>query len=120
FWLYLINAVLLILHEIDSAYWKEWELFRIKGGADRFLILHIPILFVVLYGLVSVSRQTFFGLILSLFLSLGGIFAFIIHTIFLKKGHEEFNVPVSKSILWITGVLSPIQLGLTIVLWTTR
>jgi hypothetical protein len=24
FWIYLINAILLINHEIDSAYWKEW------------------------------------------------------------------------------------------------
>jgi len=24
-WLYLANAVLLITHEIDSAYWKEWD-----------------------------------------------------------------------------------------------
>ena len=26
-WLYLADAVLLITHEIDSAYWKEWNLF---------------------------------------------------------------------------------------------
>jgi len=31
FWLYMVNAVLLILHEIDSAYWKEWELFKMRG-----------------------------------------------------------------------------------------
>ncbi|MHA1463081.1 MAG: DUF6713 family protein, partial [Candidatus Heimdallarchaeota archaeon] len=30
FWLYMVNAVLLILHEIDSAYWKEWELFKMR------------------------------------------------------------------------------------------
>jgi hypothetical protein len=29
FWLYLTNAVLLINHEIDSAYWKEWEIFKL-------------------------------------------------------------------------------------------
>lgn len=26
-WLYLANATVLITHEIDSAYWHEWELF---------------------------------------------------------------------------------------------
>jgi hypothetical protein len=25
FWLYLVNAILLINHEIDSAFWKEWD-----------------------------------------------------------------------------------------------
>jgi len=32
FWLYLSNSILLINHEIDSAYWKEWELFKLPGG----------------------------------------------------------------------------------------
>ena len=30
--LYLANTALLIAHEIDSAYWKEWELFHLPGG----------------------------------------------------------------------------------------
>ena len=34
FWLYLVNAVLLITHEIDSAYWKEWELFKLLEAAQ--------------------------------------------------------------------------------------
>lgn len=29
-WLYLLNAAALITHEIDSAYWREWELFGIQ------------------------------------------------------------------------------------------
>ena len=49
-WVYLANAVLLILHEIDSAYWREWELFRIPGGIALFLALHVPLLSVVLLG----------------------------------------------------------------------
>ena len=31
--IYLINATLLIVHEIDSAYWEEWKLFGLPGGA---------------------------------------------------------------------------------------
>jgi hypothetical protein len=48
FWIYLLNTVVLIIHEIDSAYWKEWELFRLPGGVTGFLNLHFPILFFVL------------------------------------------------------------------------
>ena len=40
FWIYLANAVLLISHEIDSAYWKEWDLFKLPGGITGFLIIH--------------------------------------------------------------------------------
>jgi hypothetical protein len=40
FWLYFINLALLILHEMDSAYGKEWDLFRLQGG---FLLIHPPL-----------------------------------------------------------------------------
>jgi hypothetical protein len=32
FWVYLVNAVLVINHESDSVCWKEWEHFRLPGG----------------------------------------------------------------------------------------
>ena len=44
FWIYAINALFLILHEIESAYWKEWELFKLGGGITGFVVLHIPII----------------------------------------------------------------------------
>ena len=116
FWLYLSNSVLLINHEIDSAYWKEWELFRLPGGVTGFLLVHFPLLFFVLYGLVLVSRHSFSGLIFSLILCLGGIFAFSIHIYFLKKGRDEFDKPVSKFILAAILIVSIIQLAVTIYL----
>ncbi len=113
-WLYLTNAVLLINHEIDSAYWKEWELFRLPGGIAGFLLLHFPLLFIVLYGLVLIERQSFLGLIFSFILCFGGIFAFIIHTYFLRKGREEFNKSISKIILILTLLVSIVQLIVTL------
>ena len=119
FWIYLVNSVLLINHEIDSAYWKEWELFKIPGGISGFLIMHLPLLFIVLYGLVLVFQQSFAGLILSLALSAGGIFAFTIYTIFIKKGRSEFKVPISLFLLVATLLASVIQAGITIYLLIT-
>ena len=116
FWLYFLNSVLLINHEIDSAYWKEWELFKLPGGISGFLLLHFPLLIFVLYGLVLVSRQSSVGLVFSFILCLGGIFAFSIHTYFLKKGRNEFDKPISKVILFAVLILSIIQLSVTIYL----
>ena len=113
-WLYLTNAVLLINHEIDSAYWKEWELFRLPGGIAGFLLLHFPLLFIVLYGLVLIVRHSFLGFVFSFILCFGGIFAFVIHTYFLKKGREEFNKPISKMILILTLLVSIAQLIVTL------
>jgi hypothetical protein len=106
----------LINHEIDSAYWKEWELFKLPGDITGFLLIHFPVLLFVLYGLILVSRQTFSGMIFSLILCFGGIFAFSIHTYFLKNGRKEFDTPISKLILVATLIVSIVQLTVTIYL----
>jgi hypothetical protein len=113
-WLYLANSVLLINHEIDSAYWKEWELFKLPGGITVFLLLHFPLLLFILWGLILISRQSPSGNIFSLILSLGGIFAFAIHTYFLRKGRKEFNQSISKCILLAILLVSMIQLAVTL------
>ena len=114
FWLYLLNTVLLILHEMDSAYWKEWELFHLPGGIAAFLLLHFPLYILGLYGLVLVQQARLDGLILSLLIAAAGIFAFCIHTYFLSRGHPEFNTTSSKLILASLSVISVVQLGITI------
>ena len=114
FWLYLINATVLATHEVESGYWKEWELFHLPGGVTGFLLLHFPLLWLTLYGLVLVDRGVMAGQILSLVLSLAGIFAFSIHTYFVRQGREQFKTPVSLSILWGTLLTSLAQLGVTL------
>jgi hypothetical protein len=113
FWLYLLNATMLIVHEIDSAYWKEWKLLHIPGGETGFLLLHVPLLAPVLYGLVLIDRGMLAGLILSLVVSGSGLFAFSIHSIFLRRGHSEFKTSVSLGILWIILLVSLAQFILT-------
>jgi hypothetical protein len=113
-WLYVINSVLLINHEIDSAYWKEWELFRLPGGIHGFLLLHIPLLFVILWGLVFVAEHSCWGFVFSLLLCAGGLFAFVAHTYFLRKGKPQFNNWVSKSILAAVLIVSIAQAVVTL------
>jgi hypothetical protein len=116
-WIYLINATLIITHEIDSAYWKEWELFKLPGKINFFLILHIFLVFIILLGIVLLLNNLLWGLVLSLVLSLAGIFAFSIHRWFINRGHTEFKTTVSQSILITTLIVSLIQLFLTFYLF---
>ncbi len=118
-WIYMINAVFLINHEIDSAYWKEWGLFNIKGGISTFLLLHFPLLFLVLFGSVLLFQDRYIGYFFSLGLSFSGIFAFSIHKYLIRKGNPEFNTPMSRFILWSTLLLSGVQVGMTIYLMFT-
>ena len=115
-WLYLINSVLLVNHEIDSAYWNEWKLFKLPGGINGFLVVHFPLLFLVFYGMILVYQGSQMGLIFSLGLSFAGIFAFIAHMYFIKNGRNEFNVPISLFILVSALIVSLIQGAVTIYL----
>ena len=115
---YLINAVFIINHEIESAYWKEWNLFKLKGGITGFLLFHFPIIFLVLYGLIWLAEGKWMGYVMSFLLSAGGIFAFVIHSYFLRKGGKEFRFLISRIILFTTLVLSAAQIALTVVALT--
>lgn len=109
FWLYLVNAVFLINHEIDSGYHKEWELIGMPGGITLFLALHFGLLFVFLWGIVLVYMERTSGLVLSLILAATGIFALAIHTYFIRKGKPGFTAPISQFILWGGAVISAVQ-----------
>ena len=117
FWVYLINLLMLILHEMDSVYWQEWRLFHLPGGITGFLLVHFPLFFSGLYGLVLVENRLFSGLVISLVVSLAGLFAFAIHSYFIRKGHTEFTTFTSQAILICTFIVSMVQAGITIYLF---
>ena len=116
FWLYLTNAVVLICHEIDSAYWREWEMFNLPGGEGFYVFLHFPIVFVVLYGLVLVREEATAGLVISLLLAASGIFAFSIHMLFISRGRHEFKTAMSLFILLATLFASVAQAVVSVML----
>lgn len=108
-WLYLMNAAVLITHEIDSAYWQEWELFGIPGGIQLFLVLNLLLVGLVLYGFQALVQGRSVGLVFSWLLVAGGLFAVTIHSYFLLQGNEAFHLPVSFGLLTATFILSLAQ-----------
>ncbi len=88
FWVYFINLVVLVIHEIESAYWHEWKLFGLPGEITGFLILHVPLLGLLFWGLIEMREQSTLGLICSLILSASGVFAYFAHNHFIKKGRS--------------------------------
>jgi uncharacterized membrane protein len=116
FWIYIVNAVILINHEIDSAYWQEWKLINPndKNGINGFILMHFPMLFIILFGLVLVYDHRLSGYVISLVLAAGGLFAFFFHFYHLRKGKPEFNSLLSKALIVSTFMLSIIQIILTV------
>jgi hypothetical protein len=117
--LYLGNATVLLTHQIDAAYWREWELFRIPGGLEVFLLLNLPIVLLVLLGAraLAVPGQRQRSQLLSWGLVGCGGFAAAIHAFFLFCGDARFHGSVSIALLVATAMLSPAQ---AITLWRQR
>ena len=111
-WVYGMNATLLLAHEIDAAYWHEWSLFRLPGGIQLFVALHLLIIPAILYGFWQVVLWDRRAELASCLLAGAGILTFAIHVSFLGMGAAEFRLPVSLALIAGTLVTSLVQLAL--------
>lgn len=113
-WLYLLNATALILHQIDSAYWHEWQLFSLPGGIQLFLCINFFLLVLVLLGYRLLLLQRHAGIVFSWLLVASGVFAVVVHSYFICRGSEQFTFPASLAILALIMVLSVLQAAATV------
>lgn len=109
-WLYASTATLVVVHEIDSAYWQEWKLLHLPGGRGGFVLLHVPIVALLFYGTVALDRQRSIGVFLALAVAAGALAAGGIHAAFLHAGHEEFRATSSLVVLAL-GTLAGLALA---------
>ena len=56
--LFLLNSTVLLTHQIDAAYWHEWNLFHLPGGNQLNLILNLPIIALVLLAFLQVATHS--------------------------------------------------------------
>ena len=110
-WLYLTNTVLLTVHEIEAAYWHEWELFGLPGGIQFFPILHVALLGVVVLGYRSVVLWSRGARMYSYLLACAGIFAALVHGGLLAAGTPQVRSPTSVALLIGTLILSIWQIA---------
>ncbi|MGG6265326.1 DUF6713 family protein [Leptolyngbya sp. AN03gr2] len=108
-WLYLVNATVLITHQIDAAYWHEWDLFGMPGGVQLNLLLNIPLVMLMLFGQQCLIQGRAAGIVFSWLLVAAGIIAISIHSYFLLQGDQSFRLPVSLGLLATTSFLSLVQ-----------
>ena len=97
---YALNGTLLLLHEIESAFEKEWELLRLPGGITGFLAFHVPIVLLLFYGLIESHKGSTTGTVLGLVFALGGTMPFIVHELLLRH-RDHFNRIGSRIIVYL-------------------
>jgi hypothetical protein len=107
---FLVNAAVLITHQIDAAYWHEWELFHLPGGNQLNLLLNLPIIALVLFAQGHVRANTHLAQRCYRLVAFLGLLTVAIHTAFFAVGTEAFLQPMSIALLAATFVLSIVQL----------
>ena len=100
--LYAITLALLFTHQIDSAYWKEWELLHIPGGPQLNLVLNLVLIGVGLAGFALVLDRGTAGHVMSLLVAAAGVLACALHGHFIAHGDERFRLPASIAVLVAT------------------
>jgi len=104
---YILNATILILHEIESGYEKEWEILKLPVKLTGFILLHIPILFLFFYGLYFVIQYPQTRSIISILSGSIGLIPFLVHKV-IKNNKEHFNKTISNTLIFgniITGII---------------
>ena len=112
--LFTTNIILLILHEMDAIFWKEWRIFGInndKIGRSGFILAHIPIFIVILSGLLY--SETTYGKLISIILSGFLVVHFGLHLQSYSK--KLFNELLSFGIISALLVVSLLQGIFTII-----
>ncbi|MGK5030607.1 DUF6713 family protein [Janthinobacterium sp. MDT1-19] len=96
---YFWTMLSLFLHQIDAAYWKEWEMFHVPGGIQGFLVVNLAAIAVVLVGyrhvLLATPRAPLYAGVCAAL----GVGTCLIHAGFALAGQEQFHLPLSVLII---------------------
>ncbi len=100
---YLITMSFFILHQMDAAYWHEWDMFYDipPGEIQGYLMYNIVLIPIFLIGYKNVLESSTSAIKYSYFCAGIGILVFIVHGLFLAFGYDEFKLPVSLAIIVI-------------------
>ncbi len=107
---FLINAAVLVTHQIDAAYWHEWELFHLPGGNQLNLLLNLPIIALVLFAQGHVRANSSLAPRCYRLMIFLGFLTVAIHSAFFAFGDQAFMQPMSIALLAATSILSITQL----------
>lgn len=96
---YILNATLILLHEIESAYEKEWEILKLPGRITGFILMHIPIILILFFGLLALERLSFLGYFIGIMSGVGGLIPFLVHKVLVRK-NEHFKSGISNILIY--------------------
>ena len=97
--LYVLQLALLATHQVDAAYWHEWDVFGVPGGITFFLGFNLTATILLGHGLVLVASESRHFRLAVWACAVTGIVTFALHAFFLTRDPVAFWAPASLSIL---------------------
>lgn len=96
---YVATLLALILHQIDAAFWHEWNMFRVPGGIQGFVVFNLIAVGALLHGYrqVVLAKPSARGC--ARLCGAVGAGTAVIHAAFASAGHDEFHLPLSIATL---------------------
>lgn len=108
-----LNLALVMAHQADAAYWKEWEMFGLPGGIQLFDLFNLAAFLVLLHCYASVVARSPGGFRASLVIAVLSGSVLPIHAGFAVAGFTQFHLTVSVVLIVGTFVVSAWQVVLT-------
>jgi hypothetical protein len=98
------NVAILITHQIDAAYWHEWEMFKLPGGIQLYNLINLVLFIAILSSTQSILNRTPTGFRNCLIVGGLSLLVLPIHACFAIAGFQQFHLPVSIAIIGLSFV----------------
>lgn len=92
-----------IAHQIDAAYWREWEMFGLPGGIQLNLLMNLALFLPLLAAARRVYARTRHARACALGIAAAVGLILPIHLGFALAGERSFALPVSIAVILGTG-----------------
>ena len=112
-----LNLTFLIGHQIDAAYWHEWEMFKLPGGIQFYNVFNLVLFAISIGCLIPIIERRKVGRYASIAIASCSVIVLPIHSLFALAGFRQFDLPVSILLILGTFILSIIQMVLTLKFW---
>ena len=92
---YTATLLSLIVHQIDAAYWHEWDMFHVPGSIQGFLLFNALAVGLLLHGYRQVILGTPQARRYAQLCGGIGVLTALLHAGFAAVGNQQFGLPLS-------------------------
>lgn len=107
---YTVTLLALVVHQIDAAYWQEWEMFGVPGGIQGFLVFNAVAVGALVCGYQQLLLGGRWARQSVMLCGALGVATAALHIGFAVAGRDEFHLPLSIAVIAVCGVAGVVLL----------